>query len=134
VDDLLRSHAELRAALRIAGRRIRQLQFGRGNDAVLAKLRETLQEARAVARRYGERERMSIVPGYDSAETLRPCGVCGLRKYWFDGEALLDLPCVSVRAGYYRRAERAGRTNLIHPLLRLRFTAARLVSFAESAM
>ncbi len=30
--DLERSHLELRAALRVAGQRIRQVQFGRRND------------------------------------------------------------------------------------------------------
>jgi hypothetical protein len=38
IQDLLRSHDELRAALIIAGKRIRQLQFGRKGDSVLVKL------------------------------------------------------------------------------------------------
>jgi hypothetical protein len=48
IQDLLRSHDELRAALIIAGKRIRQLQFGRKGDSVLAKLRNVLREARTV--------------------------------------------------------------------------------------
>ena len=48
IQDLLRSHDELRAALIIAGKRIRQLQFGRKGDSVLAKLRDVFREARTV--------------------------------------------------------------------------------------
>ncbi len=48
--DLLRSHHELRAALTVAGRRIRKLQFGRRNDSMHALLRRVLRESRAVAR------------------------------------------------------------------------------------
>ncbi len=39
---------ELRAALILAGRGIRQSSFGRKNDPVLRKLREVLREARRV--------------------------------------------------------------------------------------
>lgn len=48
--DLLRSHDELRAALRIAGKRIRLLNFGRREDPTLTLLRRVLKEARAVAK------------------------------------------------------------------------------------
>jgi hypothetical protein len=48
--DLERSNAELRAAVRLVGKRIRKLQFGRRNDdPVLVKLREVLRDARRVA-------------------------------------------------------------------------------------
>lgn len=49
---LLRSHAELRAALILAGKRIRKLSFGRREDRVLPTLRRVLREARAMARPY----------------------------------------------------------------------------------
>lgn len=49
--DLERSHLELRGALIIAGRRIRQLQFGRRNDdPVLRKLRSVFREAEEIAK------------------------------------------------------------------------------------
>jgi hypothetical protein len=48
--DLLRSHDELRAALRIAGMEIRKLGFGRKNTPLLALLRRVLRESRAVAK------------------------------------------------------------------------------------
>src|SRR5712692_10315420 len=44
--DLERSHAELRAAILIAGKHIRKLSFGRKDDPVLAMLRRVLREAR----------------------------------------------------------------------------------------
>ena len=47
--DLQRSHAELRAALRIAGTEIRRLNFGRSDTPVLVMLRKILREARKVA-------------------------------------------------------------------------------------
>ena len=47
--DLLRSHEELRAALRIAGSEIRRLNFGRADTPVLRLLRRVLRESRAVA-------------------------------------------------------------------------------------
>ena len=50
-DDLLRSHHELRAAVILAGRHIRQLNFGRRDDRVLPVLRRVLREAREVSRR-----------------------------------------------------------------------------------
>jgi hypothetical protein len=51
--DLERSHAELRAALTLAGRRIVRLNFGRRDDPVLPILRRVLRDARAVAREAG---------------------------------------------------------------------------------
>jgi len=50
--DLLRSHHELRAALVVAGRQIRKLNFGRKDDPVLPLLRQILREARVVARQF----------------------------------------------------------------------------------
>jgi len=47
--DLVRSHDELRAALRIAGKEIRKLNFGRSDTPVLKLLRRVLREARGVA-------------------------------------------------------------------------------------
>ena len=49
---LLRSHAELRGALILAGKRIRKLTFGRREDRVLPTLRRVLREARAMVRPY----------------------------------------------------------------------------------
>ena len=46
---LLRSHDELRAALWVAGKEIRKLNFGRSDTPVLKLLRRVLREARAVA-------------------------------------------------------------------------------------
>ena len=48
--DLQRSHDELRAALVIAGKEIRKLNFGKRDTPVLQLLRRVLREARAVAR------------------------------------------------------------------------------------
>lgn len=50
--DLERSHAELRAALILAGKRIRKLNFGRRDDPVLPILRRVLRESREVAKQY----------------------------------------------------------------------------------
>ena len=47
--DLLRSHDELRAALRVAGKEIRKLNFGRADTPVLKLLRRVLRESRVVA-------------------------------------------------------------------------------------
>jgi len=47
---LLRSHDELRAALVVAGKEIRKLNFGRSDTPVLKLLRRVLREARAVAK------------------------------------------------------------------------------------
>ena len=51
--DLQRSHAELRAAVILAGKEIRKLNFGRADSPVLAILRRVLRESRAVARKEG---------------------------------------------------------------------------------
>ena len=51
VTDLERSHSELRAALIIAGREIRRLNFGKRDNAVLNKLRATLRDVRKIAAR-----------------------------------------------------------------------------------
>jgi hypothetical protein len=48
--DLIRSHDELRAALCVAGKEIRRLNFGRPDTPVLRLLRRVLRESRAVAR------------------------------------------------------------------------------------
>ena len=48
--DLQRSHDELRAALVIAGKEIRKLNFGKRDTPVLQLLRRVLREARAVAK------------------------------------------------------------------------------------
>jgi hypothetical protein len=48
--NLLRSHDELRAALLVAGKEIRKLNFGRSDTPVLKVLRRVLREARAVAK------------------------------------------------------------------------------------
>jgi hypothetical protein len=47
--DLLRSHDELRAVLRLAGAEIRKLNFGKKDTPLLNLLRRVLREARAVA-------------------------------------------------------------------------------------
>ena len=47
--DLERSHAELRAALRLAGREIRKLNFGRADSPTLKLLRKVLRESREVS-------------------------------------------------------------------------------------
>jgi hypothetical protein len=51
--ELQRSHAELRAAVILAGKEIRKLNFGRADSPVLAILRRVLREARAVTRKEG---------------------------------------------------------------------------------
>jgi len=47
--DLLRSHEELRATLRLAGTEIRKLNFGRKDTLILKLLRRLLRESRAIA-------------------------------------------------------------------------------------
>ena len=49
--DLERSHTELRAALILAGKEIRKLNFGKRNTLVLRTLRRVLRDARMVARK-----------------------------------------------------------------------------------
>jgi hypothetical protein len=56
--DLQRSHAKLRAAVILAGKEIRRLNFGRAYSPVLGILRRVLRESRAVARREGITERV----------------------------------------------------------------------------
>jgi len=48
---------KLRAAVRLAGKKIVQLYFGRRNNTVLEFLRTTLREARAVAREHDKARR-----------------------------------------------------------------------------
>ena len=48
--ELQLSHAELRAAVILAGKEIRKLNFGRANSPVLVILRRALRESRVVAR------------------------------------------------------------------------------------
>jgi hypothetical protein len=48
--DLQRSHDDLRAALVVAGKEIRKLNFGKRDTPVLQLLRRVLREARAVAK------------------------------------------------------------------------------------
>jgi len=52
IQELRRSHDQLRAALILAGRHIRKLSFGKRNDPVLTLLRRTLKEARSVAKQH----------------------------------------------------------------------------------
>jgi hypothetical protein len=51
VTDLERSHHELRAALILAGKEIRKLNFGKWDTPLLRQLRQVLREARLVTRR-----------------------------------------------------------------------------------
>jgi hypothetical protein len=51
--DLQGTRAELRAAVILAGKEIRKLNFGRADSPVLAILRRVLRESRAVARKEG---------------------------------------------------------------------------------
>jgi hypothetical protein len=51
--DLERSHAELRAAIILAGKEIRKLNFGKRDAPVLKTLRRVLRDARIVARKAG---------------------------------------------------------------------------------
>ena len=48
--ELLHSHDELRAALLLAGREIKKLNFGRKNSPMLKLLRRELRKARIVAK------------------------------------------------------------------------------------
>ena len=58
--DLLRSHDELRAALLLAGKEIRKLNFGRKDSDVLKMLRRVLREARTVAKAEREKKRGAV--------------------------------------------------------------------------
>jgi hypothetical protein len=50
MEDLLRSHAELRAAVILAGKEVRRLNFGRKASPVLSILRRVLRDFRLVAK------------------------------------------------------------------------------------
>jgi hypothetical protein len=63
VTDLERSHAELRAALMLAGKRIVKLNFGKRDDPVLPILRRVLRDARAVAKKEGISVRVRLSLG-----------------------------------------------------------------------
>jgi len=58
--ELERSHDELRAALILAGKRIRKLSFGRRDNPVLRVLRGVLRDARAVRKALPVRLRISL--------------------------------------------------------------------------
>jgi hypothetical protein len=58
--DLQRSHAEVRAAVILAGKEIRKLNFGRSDSPVLATLRPVLREPRVVARSEGITTRVRL--------------------------------------------------------------------------
>jgi hypothetical protein len=61
--DLLRSHHELRAALRVAGKEIRKLNFGKKDSPVLGLLRRVLKEAREAAKaETGQRAAQAAAP------------------------------------------------------------------------
>ncbi|MGA2184300.1 MAG: hypothetical protein ABSH47_14855 [Bryobacteraceae bacterium] len=51
IEELLYSHDELRAALIVAGRKIRKLSFGRRNDPTLGELRDVLRRAHLAEKR-----------------------------------------------------------------------------------
>jgi len=61
--DLERSHAELRAAVLLAGKRIVKLNFGKRDDPVLPILRRVLRDARAVAKKEGISVRVRLSSG-----------------------------------------------------------------------
>jgi hypothetical protein len=56
---LLASHDELRTALIVAGKRIRQLNFGRRNDSVLPLLRQALKDGRIERAKFTRRRASS---------------------------------------------------------------------------
>ena len=58
--ELQLSHAELRAAVILAGKEIRKLNFGRANSPVLAILRRVLRESPVVARKEGITTRVQL--------------------------------------------------------------------------
>jgi hypothetical protein len=51
IKELLASHSELRAALIVAGKEIRRLNFGKKHNNVLVLLRRWLRESRVVAQK-----------------------------------------------------------------------------------
>lgn len=66
--DLERSHAELRAAVILAGKRIVKLNFGKRDDPVLPILHSVLREAREVA----HNRRFMVLVGSDSDTPANP--------------------------------------------------------------
>jgi hypothetical protein len=62
VTDLEQSHAELRAALMLAGKQIVKLNFGKRDDPVLPVLRRVLRDARLAAKRQGITARVRLEP------------------------------------------------------------------------
>jgi hypothetical protein len=60
VTELERSHAELRAALIVAGKYIRKLNFGKRDAEPLPLLRRVLRDAREVAKRQGTSVRIKL--------------------------------------------------------------------------
>jgi len=77
VNDLLRSHHELRAAVRLASQKIVKLDFGRCAGPVLVFLRRTLREARTVAAH--EQQNQKQAPG-PSMPTRGPGGSSEYRR------------------------------------------------------
>jgi hypothetical protein len=75
VTDLERSHAKVRAALILAGKRIRKLSFGRRDDPVLPILRRVLREARAVAKKEGITDSCSLNDASGLTPTSPSCCV-----------------------------------------------------------
>ncbi len=80
IEDLLRSHHVLRAALRLAGMQIRKLNFGRQDDPLLQNLRRTLRDARPVARHFSEAHKTEILKGFTVTRVLLPSPP--LRRFW----------------------------------------------------
>jgi len=50
IKELLASHSELRAALIVAGKEIRRLNFGKKDSKVLVLLRRVLRDSRVIAK------------------------------------------------------------------------------------
>lgn len=73
--ELQRSHAELRAAVMLAGKEIRKLNFGKADSPVLATLRRALRDSRAVARKEGITVRVPAGPAGARLVTVRRSGL-----------------------------------------------------------
>jgi len=58
--DLQLSHAELRAAIILAGKEIKRLNFGKSDTPLLRLLRRTLRDARRVAQQEGITVRVNL--------------------------------------------------------------------------
>jgi hypothetical protein len=58
--ELQRSHAELLAAVTLAGKEIRKPNFGKAHSPVLGTLRRVLRDSRAVAQREGITTRVRL--------------------------------------------------------------------------